>query len=107
MKNSLDIYEQLMLLKATTNSFGALHEAQALQLKMYPLLLNGVKKAETHVDIEKKMIFFKILEGKGFKLTKKNKNIIEKIVLWTRNLLWDDCSIVVLNNNKIVYDTRS
>ncbi|NBP13491.1 hypothetical protein EBU95_03715 [bacterium] len=107
MKDNLDIYTQLMLLKEATNRFGSLHEAQVLQLKMYPLLLNGVKKAETHVDIEKKMIFFKILDGKKFKLTKKNKNIIDKIVSWTRNLLWDDCSIVILNNDTVVYDTRN
>lgn len=106
MKNSLDIYTQLMLLKEATNRFGALHEVQVLQLKMYPLLLTGVKKAEAHVDIEKKVIFFKLLETKNFKLTKKNKTIIEKIVSWTRNLLWDDCSVIVMNNDIVIYDTR-
>jgi len=106
MSVNLDIYTQLMLLKEATNRYGALHEAQVLQLKMYPILLSGVKKAETHVDIEKKLVFFKILEAKNFKMSKKNKNVIEKIIFWTRNLLWDDCSIVFVKDNEVIYDTR-
>jgi hypothetical protein len=107
MDKQLGIFEQLMLLKEATVRFGSLHEAQVLQLKMYPLLLPGVKKAETHIDIEKKLIYYKITESNKFRMTKKNKTIIEKIVFWTKSLLWDECSIVILNKDKVIYDTRN
>lgn len=105
-KENLDIYSQLLLLKEATNRFGSLHEAQLLQLKMYPILLNGVLKSETHIDVEKKLVFFKLVETKSFKLTKKNKDILQKIIEWTRRLLWDDCSIIFLKDEKVIYDTR-
>jgi hypothetical protein len=106
-KENLDIYTQLMLLKEATNRFGALHEAQILQLKMYPILLFGVLKSETHIDVERKMVFFKLVETKSFKLSKKNKDIIKNIVNWTRGLLWDDCSVIFMKDEEVIYDTRS
>lgn len=105
-KENINIYSQLMLLKEATNRFGAIHEAQLLQLKMYPILLSGVVKSETHIDVERKLVFFKLIDAKKFKLTKKNKDIIQKIIDWTRKLLWDDCSIVFIKNEEVIYDTR-
>jgi len=106
-KENLSIYSQLMLLKEATNRFGSLHEAQLLQLKMYPVLLNGVLKSETHIDVEKKMVFFKLTKVKGFKLSKHNKEVIQKIIDWTRSLLWDDCSVVFVKDQEVIYDTRT
>lgn len=106
-KQNFDFYTQLLLLKETTVRFGVLHEAQVIQLKMYPILLNGVVKAETHVDTEKKLVFFKIKETKNFKLSKKNKTIMEKIVEWTRSILWSDCTVIFMKNEEVIYDTRS
>lgn len=87
-------FEQLMLLKSITKKTGGLHEAQVLQLKMYPLVLTHATKSEFSFDFNKKAIIFTITEVKG----KTPKNIEERLDLlisYTKTLLGNEYSVEV------------
>jgi len=59
-KEPLDVNDytsQLLRLRALTNTTGALHEAQALQLRLWPFTIDSeLDKAEAKVDIEGRRI---------------------------------------------------
>jgi len=53
--------EQLMLLRGMTERTDILHEAQILQLRMWPIVLfDHARKAEIQVNFEKKEIDFRV-----------------------------------------------
>jgi hypothetical protein len=97
--------EQLMQLRALTIRTGAIHEAQALQLRNYPLLINGVSKATVRVDMERKLV--------EYSLTKCSKDFqdgfdaMENITKCVRTLLWPDSSVVFKKRGKVIYDSRA
>jgi hypothetical protein len=100
------LMEQLALLKGMTLRTGAIHEAQALQLKMWPMMIPDVDKAEAQVDTERKIVTYKCEAG-STRATKKKRETMDNIVTWTRKILWDDTVVVFILNNKTVYDTRN
>ncbi len=103
---SATFLEQLALLKTMTIRTGAIHEAQALQLKMWPLLIPDVAKAEAHVDTERKIVTYRC-KTKSNKNAKKRTDTMDNIVTWTRKMLWDDSTVIFIVNDKAVYDTRN
>jgi hypothetical protein len=103
---SATFLEQLALLKTMTLRTGSIHEAQALQLKMWPLLIPDVTKAEATVDSERKLVTFKC-EATSSRATKKKRETMDNIILWTRKILWDESAVIFVINDKTVYDTRN
>lgn len=60
-----DRLEQLVALKSITKLTGGLHEAQMLQLRMWPMVIaEEVEKSETQIDIPNKKVLFKLFLGK-------------------------------------------
>jgi hypothetical protein len=102
----ISIRDQLMLLKAATIRTGAIHEAQVLQLKMWPLLIPNVIKAEVSIDAEKKLVFFKC-ESKGLRASKKMKLVCENIDAWVKQLLWPETTVTIKINDRQIYDSRT
>lgn len=104
--SSLSTKEQLLKLKAMTIRFGVLHEAQALQIRNYPLLIPGVISAEANVSIERKSVSYSC-KGKNnrFRNTAKAKESYKMIEQWIRTILWDDTYIEVTVNNKLIYNS--
>lgn len=102
----VSIKEQLMLLKGATIRTGAIHEAQVLQLKMWPLLFPNVTTAEVSIDPEKKIVFFKC-DSKGLRASKKMRLIAENIDSWVKQLLWPETTVVIKINDKQIYDSRT
>lgn len=52
-----DYTSQLLRLRSLTNRIGALHEAQALQLRLWPFTIDSdLDKAEARVDVEGRRI---------------------------------------------------
>jgi hypothetical protein len=100
----LDYYEQLAMLKGMTVRSGAVHEAQVVQLRNYPLLLSFTETAETHIG--EKLVVYNITSTK-FKKTKKSIAAMDKIVDLTRKILWDDTDVVFNVNGNPVRDTRA
>jgi hypothetical protein len=92
--------EQLLMLKGLTRSMGVLHEAQVLQLKMWPLVLfTHARKCEERVNLETREIDFVILQTKG-EAPKDLEARMEALVGWTKWLLGDDWMVKVKLRNK-------
>lgn len=105
MKQEASLKEQLDLLRGMTIRTGSIHEAQALQLKMWPLLIPGVKKATASVDAERKIVTFNC-ESKG-RTTNKVKLTCKNIDNWVKQLLWPETTVLIKINNNVIYDSRA
>jgi hypothetical protein len=102
----IDFKDQLMMLRAMTIRTGSIHEAQALQLKMWPLLIPNVVKAEAKVDAERKIVSF-ICESTSNRATKKVTNTCKHIAEWTKQLLWAETTVTIKINDKLIFDSRN
>jgi hypothetical protein len=95
--------EQLLMLKAVTLRLGVLHEAQALQLKMWPLAaLPFITKSVAKVDVESRTVSFDC-EAPSVRKTKKLTQGCTALESWVRFLLWDDSVVFVRINGKQVH----
>jgi len=103
---SVSLKEQLMLMKQATMLSGGIHEAQALQIRNYPLLIEGALLAVTKIDTDKKIVYYDI-SAKKFRISKKFKYTCDAITKWVRSVIWDDTSVVFKINGEIKYDTRN
>ena len=91
---STSINEQFDQLKAMTVRIGAIHEAQSLQLRNWPLLVPGISSAEVRVDVETKTVKM-ICKSKGkFRATKLVKRWVRNIEVWTRNILCNETDLI-------------
>ena len=105
---TMTMKEQLGQLKALTERLGTLHEAQILQIRNYPLLIPGVAKAETGIDIEKKIITYKCYSGqKKFRKTKNAIIAIEKIYEFIKYVAWSDSILEIQVDGKDIFDSRA
>jgi len=107
MKAGMSYKEQLQYLKGVTVRIGTIHEAQALQLRNYPLMIPGVQKATTKIDTENQIVYYDCEVPKRFRITKPVSTMCKNIVIWTRTILWDNTTIVVKTGDKVIHDTRS
>lgn len=106
---TVSIKEQLGQLKALTERFGTLHEAQLLQIRNYPLLIPGIKTAETTIDMEKKIINYKCKSNpkKKFRKTKQVMSFLDHIYEWCKYVSWSDVTLEVKVDGKDIFDSRS
>lgn len=98
--NKLSVQDQLLQLKAMTVRTGAIHEAQALQLRTWPLLIPGVKSCETVVDVESQLVTFNCATEGKFKKTKTAKEWMNRIDGFTKLLLWPETKTKFVFNGK-------
>lgn len=96
-------FEDLMRLKYMTVETGAIHELQKLNLKCYPLLINGVKSAEVSIDTDKKRIVYSLTTAQRFrKLSKKNISYYKNIEEWVKKILWNETEVVFIINGEVI-----
>jgi hypothetical protein len=100
---AVDHEKQLILLRDLTARMGVIHEAQQLQLKMWPIVLfTHGQKFEERVDVNGKEVDFIILQTKGKKPDDMDKRF-EHLNDWTKWLLGDDWLIRVKLRDKVLY----
>jgi len=104
VNQTIDVREQLQLLKAMTVRTGSIHEAQVLQLKSWPMLIQNVTKAKAKVDVKTKLVVFDC-ESTGTRATKLQKKLFESICEWTRSILWNETTVRIIINGKVVFDS--
>lgn len=105
--SQLSIKEQLMHLKQLTLRLGVIHEAQTVQLRNYPLLIPNIKSAVLDLDAERHIVHYKCTSESGrFRKTKKTKDMISNILIWTRLIIWEDTIIEITVDGKFIYDSR-
>jgi len=98
------VKDQLQYLKGMTIRTGSIHEAQALQLRNWPLLIPNVVSAEAQVDVEGQSVTF-ICTSKGTRPTKKQKLTCDNICEWVRTLLWNETKVIIIVNKKTIFDS--
>jgi hypothetical protein len=100
---AVDHEKQLLLLRDLTQRMGVIHDAQQLQLKMWPIVLfTHGQKFEEHVNVEGKEVDFIILQTKGKKPTDMDDRF-KALNDWTKWLLGDDWLVRVKLRDKVIY----
>lgn len=95
--------QQLLMLRDLTARTGALHEAQVLQLKWWPLtLFTHSKKCEAQVNVEGKEVTYVIVQTKG-KPPKDIKKRYEALNEWTKWLLGNEWVVRIKLREKLVF----
>ena len=99
----LDWTAQLVLLRGLTKRFGSIHEAQALQLKLWPFTVdNTLENSNAAVDFENKQVDFEWL-GSTMKIDKKYQERLETLKCNVKFLLGDDWSITVTSSGTAIF----
>lgn len=94
--------EQLLLLKELTKTTGMLHEAQVLQLKLYPLVLTHAIRSEFQFNFDSKEVIFNLLETKG-KAPKGLRTRLKLLVNYVHTLLGSEYKVTIkFKNRKIL-----
>ena len=100
---AVDHEKQLLLLRDLTQRMGIIHDAQQLQLKMWPIVLfTHGQKFEERVNVEEKEVDFVILQTKGKKPIDMDERF-KALNDWTKWLLGDDWLIRVKLRDKVLY----
>jgi hypothetical protein len=107
MSKEITLLRQLQELKAMTVRTTAIHEAQAIQLRNYPLLIPGVIRATALIDVNRKMITYQCKARKRFRVTQNVKNMCNNINVWVKTIIWDETAIIVKIGKKVIYDSRT
>ena len=102
----MEVHQQIMLLRDITVRTGAIHEAQVVQLKLWPYVAyNNVEQCEIHIHADPELInksprveYRLITKGRGIGAKPQKRH--EAIALWTRELLGDAFEVVVFINGK-------
>jgi len=92
---------QLLLLRNITCRTGALHEAQVVQLKYYPLITTHATKASFSYNFDDKILIYNLLETKGRKPKDFKKNL-KDLTTFTHNLLGEEYTVIIKLKNKII-----
>lgn len=100
------LMEQIQQLKAMTVRVGSIHEAQALQIRNYPQLLTDVKAVQTKIDVETKRVIYEVEVKKGFRWSKRNKDMLTNIVAWVRTWIWDETEVEIHNGKKVIFNSK-
>ena len=113
--SKLDWTAQLVMLRGMTQKLGVLHEAQALQLRLWPYTVDpSLDKSEAKVDLEAKVITF-VWNGSTLKIDKKYKERLQtlsdnvKFLLgegWLIEVVLDGITIFVSDTNVTKPSTR-
>jgi hypothetical protein len=104
MKPTIEVEheKQLLLLRDITRRMGVIHEAQQLQLKMWPIVLfTHAKKCETRVNVDAKEVDFVILQTKGAKPDM--EQCFAHLDDWTKWLLGPEWLVRVKLRDKLIY----
>lgn len=104
MSNTLDKAEQLALLKEMLASRGILHEAQVLQLKIWPLIaMEHATSSETRFYFDEKLVVFVVKVPKKAKEPKDMKVRLEKLTESVKWLLGDEYNVEVCQGRKTIF----
>jgi hypothetical protein len=100
------IKAQLGQLKALTVRTGIVHEAQVLQLQMWPMVVfPHAMTATADINTENRSVFFKIHTSlSALRNSKSHVKAVGFLTEWIRNILWDDTAVNIQwkfsNNDK-------
>jgi hypothetical protein len=104
---TMDPLQQLQALKMATLTTGALHEAQILQLKNYPLTLPSVVSASVAIDTDRKIVAYSLtVKSKKSLNSKRMRDGIQNVTKWVKFVLWDDSIVTFSYKGEVIHDSR-
>lgn len=107
-KEEMSMLQQLMYLKGLTVRTGSIHEAQALQLRNWGLLIPGVKTSTAKIDCDHQMVTFILTsKSKNFRTTEMVKSLCSNINVWTKKILWDNTTVIIECGKRTLFDSRA
>ena len=107
-KKKFTYQEQLVILRDLYQRTGALHEAQVLQLKLWPFAVDPkLDKSKADVDLDNKVVTFTWV-GKKSKKDKKYNYRLEELYKHLRFMLGDDWIMRIHLNGSLIFplDTK-
>ena len=112
MKSSVPTTEDLMKLREITRMSGALANAQMAQLKMWPQVILGARKAEIEFDPEEKVVaayvenldYKSMLEGATMDPVSLYNIRMDKFDQAVKWLLGDEYAVRVILKDKVIGD---
>jgi hypothetical protein len=99
--------EQLMMLRDLTRRMEVLHDAQVLQLKMWPRTLFEVKPPEIGVDFATKTVHYTLKSLKKPKVYGDAKKRCLVMIGWIKWLLGDDWTVTITLDGKQLNGKRA
>lgn len=99
------VAQQLQMLKETTRMTGGLHEAQCLQLKMWPLVVFEAQTSSFTWDPDTKIVLFDVSLMKSNKkpAIKAMTQRVEALNSWVQQLLGDEWIAKVKIDGKVTF----
>jgi hypothetical protein len=107
--SKFDWTAQLVMLRDMTKRFGTIHEAQALQLKLWPYTVDPtLTNSKCALDMESKYIEFE-WSGPPVKIEKKYQTRLKTLDSNVKFLLGDDWNVKVNRNSETIFplDTKN
>jgi len=102
-KAQLTPKEQLILLRDLFERTGALHEAQALQLRSWPFcVMPKIDKAEAVLDVSEKLVQY---DWTGPPAKPPSKTSFQNLWKWVRTLLGDSWKLCVKYNGAPIFES--
>lgn len=96
----LEPIKQLLLLRETTKTFGVLHEAQALQLRLWPHAVDPkLITAKAEISIDSNIIYWE-WESKSKRISKHRLEALDRSV---KLMLGDEWVIKIRLNQKPIW----
>jgi hypothetical protein len=103
----IDLGKQLSLLKMATHKYGSTHDAQLLQIKLYPRMIPNVERGTVaNVDLDAKLVRYTLKVNKKFRRTKIVERYFSSIVQWVRSVWWSDADVVFELDSRVIFDSR-
>ena len=109
--NKLDWTAQLVMLRSMTERFGSIHEAQALQLKLWPFTVDpSLINSKAEVDVEGKGVdFYWERLGTDFVINRGYQKRLKELENNVKFLLGDNWLMTVRLNQTLIFplDTKN
>jgi len=105
-----DAWEQLIALRDLSNKTQTLHEAQVLQLRLWPILaLPQAKETAGQVDLNwlSSSIQFSMFKKRGLRAPKNQQDRLKKLDEAVKELLGSWWTVQVLLDKKVIYNGKA
>jgi hypothetical protein len=101
--SKLDWTAQLVLLRGMTQKLGVIHEAQALQIRLWPYTVDpSLEKSEAKVDMEANRVEF-VWTGSALSMDKKYQKRLETLSDNVKFLLGEEWKISVTRDEELIF----
>ena len=101
---SMDWLDQLAYLREMSKTTKTIHEAQAMQLRIWPrVALPHTKSSTANVDFDTKTVSFSCQRDQSEEEPEDLQERLEQLTQWTQFLLGDDWLVTIFLSNNLIH----